>query len=259
MFWPAIVIAVSSWWLLTGLALVLTHQSPRRARAGFMVVSIVAFAALLQVPFNAALKTPMAAATGFMLGLLIWSWLEISYLLGYVNGPNHRVYDGGSSAWRRFKGALATTIYHEAAALASVALLAAISVDQPNRTACYTVTVLCLMRWSAKLNLFFGVRAFNDRWLPDHLHYLTSYLRIGSASWFLPVSTLVGFFITFQIYELADQSNVMSNQLSLYLVASLMLLASIEHIFLLFPVNEAALWRWAKQDVSQIRAVKQES
>jgi len=39
----------------------------------------------------------------------------------------------------------------------------------------------------------------------------------------------------------------------------LMLLASIEHIFLLFPVNEAALWYWAKQDGSEIRAVKQES
>ena len=110
-----------------------------------------------------------------------------------------------------------------------------------------------------KVEFVFGVRAFNDRWLPDHLHYLTSYLRLGRSSWLLPVSTLVGFFITFEIYVLAEQSNVMSNQLSFYLVASLMLLASIEHIFLLFPVNEAALWRWAKQDVSQIRAVKQES
>jgi len=70
---------------------------------------------------------------------------------------------------------------------------------------------------------------------------------------------LIGFFITFEIYALAEKSHVMSNQLSLYLVASLMLLASIEHIFLLFPVNEAALWYWAKQDGSEIRAVKQES
>ena len=256
---PAIVIAVSAWWLLTGLALLLVHQPQKIAHRGFIAHSILTLAAWICVPLNAASTSPIAVAGGFLLGLTIWGWLELSYLLGYVNGPNHQVYDGGPSTWRRFKGALATTIYHEAAALASVALLAAISVDQPNRTACYTVTVLCLMRWSAKLNLFFGVRAFNDRWLPDHLHYLTSYLRLGRSSWLLPVSTLVGFFITFEIYALAEQSNVMSNQLSFYLVASLMLLASIEHIFLLFPVNEAALWRWAKQDVSQIRAVKQES
>ena len=253
---PAIVIAVSAWWLLTGLALLLVHQPQKIAHRGFITHSIFTLAAWLCVPLNTGLTSPIAVAGGFLLGLTIWGWLELSYLLGYVNGPNHKVYRGGPSTFRRFKGALATTIYHEAAALASVALLAAISVDQPNRTACYTVTVLCLMRWSAKLNLFFGVRAFNDRWLPDHLHYLTSYLRVGRVSWLLPTSTLIGFFVTFEIYELAAQSSSMSNQLSLSLVASLMLLASIEHIFLLFPVNEAALWYWAKQDGAEIRAVK---
>jgi len=256
---PAIVIAVSAWWLLTGLALLLVHQSQKVAHRGFLVHSILTLAAWVCVPFNAASNSPIAVAGGFLLGLTIWGWLEISYLLGYVNGPNHEIYSGGSSTWRRFKGALATTIYHEATVVASVAFLAAISIDQPNRTACYTVSVLCLMRWSAKLNLFFGVRAFNDRWLPDHLHYLTSYLRLGKSSLLLPISAILGFLITFQIYELADQSNVASYQLSLNLVASLMLLASIEHVFLLFPVNEAALWRWARNEDSEVRAVKQKS
>lgn len=256
MFWPAIVIAVSSWWLLTGLALVLTHQSPRRARAGFMVVSIVAFAALLLVPFNAALNTPMAAATGFMLGLLIWSWLEISYLLGYVNGPNHQPCPPQVSLWDRFKGAVSITIYHEACVVGTVAILGAISVTEPNPTAFYTVSVLWLMRWSAKLNLFFGVRAFNERWLPDHLNYLVSYLRTDRLSALLPVSAGVGFYITFTIFKNAAVVPDPTQQLSLYLVGSLMLLASIEHLFLMFPVNEAALWRWARADEQQLRAVR---
>lgn len=256
---PAIVIAVSAWWLLTGLALLLVHQAPKVAHYGFITHSIFTLAAWLCAPLNAGSTSSIAVAAGFLLGLIIWGWLELSYLLGYVSGPNHRVYCGGPSTWLRFKGALATTIYHEATVVASVALLAIISAGQPNRTAFYTVTVLCLMRWSAKLNLFFGVRAFNDRWLPNHLHYLTSYLRVGKSSLLLPVSTALGFIVTFKIFELAGQSNAPSYQLSLYLVASLMLLASIEHIFLLFPVNEAALWRWAKQDTSEIRVVKRES
>jgi hypothetical protein len=37
-----------------------------------------------------------------------------------------------------------------------------------------------------------------------------------------------------------------------------MLLASIEHLFLMFPVNEAALWRWARTDEPQLRAVRVE-
>ena len=65
MFWPALATAVSSWWLLTGLALLLAHQSGKRARAGFMLVSVLALAALLLVPFNASLNTPNGSRDRF--------------------------------------------------------------------------------------------------------------------------------------------------------------------------------------------------
>ena len=256
---PAVVIAVSAWWLLTGLALLLVHQPKTIAHRGFIGHSVLTLVAWLCMPLNVVSTSPIGVAGGFLLGLVIWGWLELSYLLGYVSGPNHQVYRGGPSTWRRFKGALATTIYHEAAVVACVAMLAVMSVDQPNQTAFFTVTVLCVMRWSAKLNLFFGVREFNDRWLPNHLRYLTSYLRIGKSSALLPASAILGFLVTYEIYALADQVNVIAYQLSLYLVASLMLLASIEHIFLLFPVNEAALWRWAKRDDTETRVVRNEN
>ncbi len=256
MLWPALVTAVSSWWLLTGLALVLAHQSGKRAHAGFMLVSVLALAACMLVPFNAASDTPMAAAIGFILGLVIWCWLEISYLLGYVNGPNHQPCPDQVSLWQRFKGAVSTTIYHEACVVGAVAFLAVISVTEPNPTAFYTVSVLWLMRWSAKLNLFFGVRAFNERWLPDHLNYLVSYLRTDRLSILLPVSTGLGFYVTYTIFQNAMTVPNLTNQLSLYLVASLMLLASMEHLFLMFPVNEAALWRWARTEEPQPRAVR---
>ncbi len=135
MFWPALATAVSSWWLLTGLALLLAHQSGKRARAGFMLVSVLALAALILVPFNASLNTPIAAAIGFILGLIIWCWLEISYLLGYVNGPNHQPCPPQLTVWERFKGAVSTTIYHEACVVGAVACLALISVTEPNPTA----------------------------------------------------------------------------------------------------------------------------
>ena len=258
MFWPALATAVSSWWLLTGLALLLAHQSGRRARAGFILVSILALAALLLVPFNASLETPMAAATGFILGLVIWCWLEISYLLGYVNGPNHQPCPPQPPIWDRFKGAVSTTVYHEACVVATVAFLALMTRTEPNPTAFYTVTVLGIMRWSAKLNLFFGVRAFNERWLPEHLNYLMSYLRTDRLSAFLPVSTAMGLFATYLIFKNAIMTPDLTQQLSLYLVGSLMLLASIEHIFLMFPVNEAALWGWARANEPQLRAVRVE-
>jgi len=94
--------------------------------------------------------------------------------------------------------------------------------------------------------------------LPDHLDYLVSYLRTDRLSAFLPTSTAIGFFVTYLIFKDATTVPDLTQQLSLYLVGSLMLLASIEHLFLMFPVNEAALWRWARANEPQLRAVRVE-
>lgn len=256
MLLPALVIAVSSWWLLTGLALLLVHQPHERARVGFTILSILALLAWCLVPLTVDSSEPLAAALGFILGLLIWGWLEVSYLLGYVNGPNHEVCKKNATMWERFKGGVATTIYHEVCVLLSVGLLAVMSVGQANPTAFYTLTVLWLMRWSAKLNLFLGVRAFNERWLPEHLHYLVSYLKTDRLSIFLPLSTLMGFYVTYSLFGSASAGAELTQQLSLYLIATLMLLASIEHLFLMFPLNDAALWSWAKGNAPKLRAVR---
>jgi hypothetical protein len=67
MLLPALVIAVSSWWLLTGLALLLVHQPHERARVGFIILSILAFVAWCLVPLTVDSSEPLAAAVGFML------------------------------------------------------------------------------------------------------------------------------------------------------------------------------------------------
>ena len=64
--------------------------------------------------------------------------------------------------------------------------------------------------------------------------------------------------MTYIIFTSAAAVPDLTSQLSLYLIASLMLLASVEHLFLMFPVNEAALWRWARSDVPPPRAVRLE-
>jgi putative photosynthetic complex assembly protein 2 len=46
-----------------------------------------------------------------------------------------------------------------------------------NRVAAATCATLGLMRWSAKLNLFLGVRNYNQDWLPGAPAYLDSYTR----------------------------------------------------------------------------------
>lgn len=254
MFWPAIVISITSWWLLTGIALIAVHQPQRRRRAVFLAVSLIMMATWYVIPSNVIDNSPLASAVGFLLGLLIWAWLEISYLLGFVTGPNHKPCPEGATGWQRFVGGLGTTLYHEIAVLMMVALLAWFSYDSINTTAVNTLIVLWLMRWSAKLNLFFGVRHFNKEWLPSHLEYLVGYLRIDRASWFLPITTFLGVVATTALYQLGYGADAVSQQLSFYLVGTLMLLATIEHLFLMFPFQEEVLWRWAASDDQSVKS-----
>ena len=248
MFWPAIVISITSWWLLTGIALIAVHQPQRRRRVVFVLVSLIMMATWSVIPSNVIDGSPLASAVGFLLGLLIWAWLEISYLLGFVTGPNHKPCPEGATSWQRFMGGLGTTLYHELAVLMMVALLGWISYGSINTTAVNTLIVLWLMRWSAKLNLFFGVRHFNEEWLPSHLGYLVGYLRIDRASWLLPLTTFLGIVATTALYQLGYGAGSVAQQLSFYLVATLMLLATVEHLFLMFPFQESILWRWAASD-----------
>ena len=127
MFWPAIVISITSWWLLTGIALIAVHQPERRRRVVFVLVSLIMMTTWFVIPSNVIDSSPLASAVGFILGLLIWAWLEISYLLGFVTGPNHKPCPEGATGWQRFIGGLGTTLYHELAVLMMVALLGWIS------------------------------------------------------------------------------------------------------------------------------------
>ena len=91
---------------------------------------------------------------------------------------------------------------------------------------------------------FLVFRAFNERWLPDHLNYLDFLFENRSpecvAARFGRLSASICH--VHLIFKNADRLIPdPTQQLSLYLVGSLMLLASIEHLFLMFPVNEAAL------------------
>ena len=91
---------------------------------------------------------------------------------------------GGKSQrerWQRLRGVwlLATraVIYHELALLGGGALLLAFTWGAVNHVGGYTYLVLWIMRLSAKLNLFFGVRNTYSHFLPPHMAYLGTYFR----------------------------------------------------------------------------------
>jgi putative photosynthetic complex assembly protein 2 len=171
--------------------------------------------------------------------------------MGFITGPVKAPATATLSQWQRFRYALGTTIYHELSVIGVVGLVCVLGAGLPNPTIQNTLAVLWLMRWSTKLNLFLGVRHFNSEWLPAHMRYITSYLRPGKNSWFIFVSTLLAAYCTYLLFFFGQVANEPATALSCFLIAWLAALAVLEHVFLMIPMGETVLWRWARVDTRE--------
>lgn len=241
----AVVVALSGWWFFTGVILWLVHQSEAHHGKVFITWTLLMPVALIGAIINAETLTPVTAVIGFTLALVIWGWLEMGYLIGWVTGPSSAPCPAGVSTLERMARGLGTCLYHELALLTLGALLALTTWDQPNPTALWAFSVLWVMRWSAKLNLVLGVRNYNRNWLPDHLEYLDSYIPRRRINPLFPLSLLGGFALTAGLFGAAGDAVGMTERISLVLVASLAALGTLEHLFLMMPLRDAVLWQWA--------------
>ncbi len=192
------------------------------------------------------------AYCAFTCALLVWGWHELSFLTGWVTGPRQRAADPGVRGWPRFVQAVAAILWHELAILASGALIAAITWDAANTVGMATFAVLWVMRISAKLNVFLGVRNLSIEFLPPHLAYLASFFRKRAMNLLFPLSisasTVVAAWMVLEALDAAPGGAFAAGQL---LVVTLLVLAILEHWLMVLPFNPTALWRWAMRDRGQ--------
>jgi putative photosynthetic complex assembly protein 2 len=242
--WMPLVFSIAVWWLSTGIILRLVDGAgPGRQARALVAASLALALGLAGVVLTRDMTTPLGAYLAFVSALLVWSWQEITFLVGLVTGPNRQPcpeVKGWARAWHAFR----TIAHHEAALVLLGAAVILPSWDAANPVAYQTFLVLWAMRLSAKLNLFLGVKNFYESFLPPSLHYLLTYFSRRSFNLFFPVSlglsTLVAVFLWEQAwlgesaYEVAASS----------LVASLLALAILEHILLVLPIHPERLWRW---------------
>ncbi|MEO0973989.1 MAG: putative photosynthetic complex assembly protein PuhE, partial [Pseudomonadota bacterium] len=181
--------AVLVWWVSTGIVLVLVRLPPARYAWAMTGMGVVLVGALMGARWiSASAIGPGDAYLSFLFGLGVWAWQELSYLTGYVSGPRKTACPPGAAAPKRFRLAIATSLHHELAVIAGGLSLVVLTWEQPNRVALWVYLVLWAMRWSAKLNMFFGVRNFNEDWFPEHLQFLVSYLHRRRFNWLFPWS-----------------------------------------------------------------------
>lgn len=257
----AIAYALWLWWFSTGVILYLDGLPRRTYRASMLGATGVLLLALAAVYLLRGRTDLLGAYIGFTAGVLVWGWLELSYFMGFITGPRKTACPDACPPWRRFWLALQTSLYHELVLLGLAALLFALSWGADNQIAIWTFTVLWWMRWSAKLNLYFGVPNLNEDWLPEHVRFVTTYLARRPMNLFFPVAVTVATVVMSLLVEAAlDVPPSSFAGVTLILAATLLALAILEHWFLVLPLEDAALWNWAleaRERQREARALRQ--
>ncbi len=222
-----------------GTALVVALDRRALALAGTSVVALLSLGALVMLRDSASVH---AAYGSFAAAFGLWAWHELSFLSGVIAGPSRAPCPLGLSAWARFKASAATVIHHEIALALTLALLLAISWGHANATGSYAFAILFAMRLSTKLNIFLGVPNFTPDLLPAQLAYLKTHFRTARFNALMPFSLAGATALTGALWA-ANQP----------LLGALALLGLVEHLFLILPFRDGALWRWAMPKAAPVR------
>ncbi len=242
----AVVFAVFIWWFSTGIVLMLNRMSKTAVRLSLVLSSAVGLVALWGLAHTAQQTSLAGAYCAFTCALLVWGWHELTFLTGWITGPRKTALPAGLAKGERFVQSLRAILWHELA-IAVVGLgIVLITWQANNQVGTGTFLVLWVMRTSAKLNLFFGVRNLSEEFLPAHLRYLESFFKRRAMNWFFPFAVSGACVVLVLLVRGAmDPAASVAHATGLALVATMLALAVLEHAMLVLPVDTTALWRWA--------------
>jgi len=233
------------WWFTTGVILFLDGLPATTFRRSMAAATALLPAAAYMVRWSAADISTGGTYIAFSCAILVWGWLEMSFLMGFITGPRKHACVERCFGWRHFMHATQAIAYNEIATLLGAAGLFAATWRAPNRLAMWTFLVLWAMRLSAKLNLFLGVPNLGEKFLPPHLFYLKSFFRKRPMNFLFPLSVsgaTVALVLLAQKYKSTEDS---VHGVGYALVGSLLALAVLEHWFMVLPLPTEKLWSWA--------------
>ena len=248
--WLAAAAALILWWLSTGLILWRVRVADNGGPDQHMLSVLLGLPLLAAGAAGAGASLSDHSVGGAYLGfagaLAIWGWIELAFLSGVVTGPNRDVCPDTARGPERFLRAVGTIAWHEAALALALALLIWRTAEAggANHTAALTFGVLFAARVSAKLNLFLGVPHINTEFLPRPLAHLPSHFRLAPMNGFFPVSVTLLALASGCWLERAFAAQTAAGSVGFALLASLTLLALLEHWFMVLRLPDQKLWRW---------------
>jgi len=243
------------WFVATGFVLWLDKLPSHTWPVSITLASVASGFAMGGIIATAEETSAWAAYVAFACALVLWGWHELSFLMGFVTGPNRNPCPPDARGWRRFRLAASTLIYHEVAMFVCVLVMAAATWGKPNQTATLTFLLLFVMRLSAKFNIFAGVPHLSTEMMPDHMRYLASYFRIAPPRWFfiLSVSGIAVLAAWLADLALSSRGGIATGYA---LAFALVALALLEHGFLVVPWQDTAIFRWAMPEQARQRLQK---
>jgi putative photosynthetic complex assembly protein 2 len=239
--------ALLVWWLGTGIVLYVARLPVRTYTVSLTVSAVLGIVAIVVIALTARRSTTASAYLAFTSAIVVWGFIELAFLTGAILGQDRSEALPGAAGWKRVSHAIAAIMHHELALVVAGAAIFAVSYGAPNRIAIWTFAILWLLRLSAKLNLFLGVPNLHDELLPERLSHLRSHFRRGPTNPLLPASIVLTLFAAGYCAHLA--LSVGDNGLfatGSMLMASLLTLAALEHVFMLIPLPVMNLWNWRR-------------
>jgi putative photosynthetic complex assembly protein 2 len=241
---PALV-ALFVWWFSTGLVLLLDRLPRWTYRWTLAGATVVLLGSLWGLRVAGELQTVGGAYLGFVSGLLAWAFLEITFLTGMITGPRKRPCPPGCRGAAHFRHGVEAILYHEIAIMLAAVAVILVSWGKPNIFGAGAFMVLWVMRQSAKLNLFLGVRNLNEEFLPDHLRYLAGFFQRRPMNLLFPFSVTGATLATAWLAQRAVAAAGPFEATGYGLLAALVALAVLEHWMLVLPLRSEALWSFA--------------
>lgn len=238
--------ALLLWWFSTGLILWLVRLPAWHRPLVLMAATGLLVVALAGIVRTAGETDATSGYHAFAAALVVWGWHELTFLLGIVTGPRKTMLSPDATRWQRFTQASAAIAYHEAALAVTAAGLLVLTWGAENQIAAWTFFALWVTRLSAKLNLFLGVPHFGDELMPAHLEHLRSYFAVRPINLLFPLSVTAITAAAALLVARALHPGALPVEVSgLICLAALLVLGVLEHWFMVLPVRDAALWRWA--------------
>jgi putative photosynthetic complex assembly protein 2 len=241
----AIGFAVFVWWFSTGLVLLLNRLSRGGLRLALGLSTAIGLAALWALSHTATRSDLASVYCAFSSALLVWGWHELTFLTGALTGPRRTALPAGLAGWPRFVQSVRAILWHELGILGVGLLIVALTWGEANQVGTGTYLVLWILRTSAKLNLYFGVRNLSEAFLPAHLSYLESFFRRRPMNAFFPLSVGLSGLTLAWLVDATIAASSPAHAVGLTLVATMLALAIVEHLMLVLPLDSTALWRWA--------------